>query len=46
MGAVWEWRGPQTAFLLSAALGATAALLLMIVVKPPERKPDRQGGLA
>lgn len=34
MGAVWEWRGPQTAFLLSAALGATAALLLMIAVKP------------
>ena len=32
MGAVWEWRGPQTAFLLSAALGATAALLLMILV--------------
>lgn len=34
MGAVWEWRGPQTAFLLSAALGATAALLLMLAVKP------------
>lgn len=34
MGAVWEWRGPKTAFLLSAALGATAALLFMMVVKP------------
>jgi len=34
MGAVWEWRGPQTAFLLSAALGATAAFLLLILVKP------------
>lgn len=34
MGAVWEWRGPQTAFLLSAALGATAAVLLMILIKP------------
>jgi len=34
MGAVWEWRGPQTAFLLSAVLGATAAVLLMMVVKP------------
>lgn len=34
MGAVWEWRGPQTAFLLSAALGASAALLLMILIKP------------
>ena len=35
MGAVWEWRGPQTAFLLSAALGATAALLLLLAVRPP-----------
>ena len=34
MGAVWDWRGPQTAFLVSAALGGTAALLLMILVKP------------
>jgi MFS family permease len=33
MGAVWDWRGPQTAFLLSALLGATAALLLMMLVK-------------
>ncbi|HEV7797432.1 MAG TPA: MFS transporter [Pyrinomonadaceae bacterium] len=33
MGAVWDWRGPQTAFLLSAMLGATAALLLMMLVK-------------
>ncbi len=33
MGAVWEWRGPQTAFLLSAILGATAAALLMILVR-------------
>ncbi len=36
MGAVWEWHGPQTAFLLSAALGASAALLLLILVKPPK----------
>ena len=34
MGAVWEWRGPQTAFLVSAGLGATAALLLLLLVKP------------
>ncbi len=33
MGAVWEWRGPQTAFLLSAALGATAAVLFRLLVK-------------
>jgi MFS family permease len=41
MGAVWEWRGPQTAFLLSAALGATAALLLMIAVKPSSTQLNR-----
>ncbi|MBC8030871.1 MAG: MFS transporter [Pyrinomonadaceae bacterium] len=47
MGAVWEWRGPQTAFLLSAALGATAALLLMLVVKPsPSRSPTVREGPA
>ena len=35
MGAVWEWRGPQTAFILSAILGGTAAVLLMLLVKTP-----------
>ena len=35
MGAVWEWRGPRTAFLLSGILGATAAALLMIMVRTP-----------
>lgn len=40
MGAVWEWRGPQTAFLLSAILGGTAALLLMMLVKT-KPKPAR-----
>ena len=33
MGGLWDWRGPQTAFLVSAILGATAALLLMLLVK-------------
>jgi MFS family permease len=33
MGALWDWRGPQTAFLVSAILGATAALLLLMLVK-------------
>src|SRR5207237_6748284 len=33
MGAIWDWRGPTTAFLLSGALGATAALLLFGLVK-------------
>jgi MFS family permease len=33
MGALWDWRGPQTAFLVSAALGASAALLLLMFVR-------------
>jgi len=33
MGALWYWGGPQTAFLVSAILGASAAVLLMILVK-------------
>jgi len=33
MGTVWDWRGPTTAFLVSAALGATAALLLLLFVR-------------
>jgi MFS family permease len=34
MGMIWDWRGPTTAFLVSAVLGATAALLLLVLVKP------------
>jgi len=34
MGAVWKWRGPTTAFLMSAVLGGTAAVLLLALVKP------------
>ena len=33
MGTLWDWRGPQTAFLVSAVLGALAALLLMLLVR-------------
>jgi MFS family permease len=33
MGVLWDWRGPRTAFLVSAALGATAAVLLLLLVK-------------
>jgi hypothetical protein len=31
MGALWEVSGPRTAFLVSAALGATAALGLLFI---------------
>ncbi len=33
MGGLWDWRGPQTAFLVSAIIGGTAALLLMTFVR-------------
>ena len=35
MGALWSWRGPGLAFLVSATLGATAALLMLLLVKQP-----------
>ena len=34
MGGIWYWRGPRAAFLTSAVLGASAALLLVLLVKP------------
>ena len=38
MGIIWDWKGPTAAFLISAAMGATAAALLLIFVRPhPER---------
>ena len=38
MGMIWDWKGPATAFLISAAMGATAAALLLFFVRPhPER---------
>ena len=33
MGLLWDWRGPQVAFLVSATLGLAAAVLLMLLVK-------------
>ncbi len=34
MGMIWDWKGPTVAFLVSAIMGATAALLLLILVSP------------
>ena len=34
MGMIWYWQGPATAFLVSALTGATAAILLLIFVRP------------
>jgi MFS family permease len=33
MGMIWDWKGPTTAFLVSAVMGATAAILLLIFVE-------------
>ena len=33
MGGLWNWRGPQTAFVVSAIIGATAALLMLLLVR-------------
>jgi MFS family permease len=38
MGIIWDWKGATTAFLISAVIGATAAALLLLFVRPhPER---------
>jgi MFS family permease len=37
MGALWDWRGPKTAFVASAIVGATAALLLLLLVNTRPR---------
>src|SRR5678809_1584615 len=39
MGMIWDWKGPTVAFLMSAMMGATAAVCLLIFVRPhPERE--------
>jgi MFS family permease len=39
MGTLWDWRGAKTAFLVSASLGATAALLLLMLVRTRRYAP-------
>ena len=39
MGTIWDWKGPTVAFLVSAFVGATAAMLLLVFVRPhPEER--------
>ena len=39
MGTIWDWKGPTVAFLVSAVMGAAAAMLLLIFVRPhPEER--------
>jgi MFS family permease len=42
MGGLWDWRGPRTAFLVSATLGATAAGLLLLLVRTRSNEVVRQ----
>jgi MFS family permease len=37
MGGLWDWQGPATAFIVSAIIGSTAALLLAVAVRPGKR---------
>jgi MFS family permease len=34
MGMIWDWKGPKVAFLISAVMGATAAAMLLLFVRP------------
>ncbi|HKY46295.1 MAG TPA: MFS transporter [Pyrinomonadaceae bacterium] len=43
MGMIWDWKGPATAFLVSAFMGATAALLLLIFVRPHPKPAEARG---
>jgi MFS family permease len=38
MGTIWDWRGPATAFLLSAGIGVTAAALMLTVKSTTSEK--------
>ncbi len=40
MGALWDWRGPRTAFLVSAVLGGAAGVLLLMLVKTRGNSPN------
>jgi len=40
MGKLWDWRGAQTAFLVSAVIGASAAILLLLLVRPSMNVPQ------
>jgi hypothetical protein len=40
MGTIWDWKGPAVAFLLSAFMGAAAAMLLLIFVRPHPKEKE------
>jgi MFS family permease len=42
MGALWDSRGPQTAFVVSAGIGAVSALLLLMLVNTRQQSSGEQ----
>jgi hypothetical protein len=45
MGALWDLRGPRTAFVVSAGIGAASALLLLLLVSAaPRPEVERPSG--
>jgi len=42
MGALWHWRGAATAFIVSAGIGAVAALLLLSTINTRPPNDNRQ----
>ena len=40
MGTIWDWKGPTTAFLVSAMIGTFAALLLLVLVRRRSDEPQ------
>jgi hypothetical protein len=40
MGALWSWRGAGVAFVTSACIGTTAALLLAVAIRSGARAPE------
>src|SRR5215212_4701096 len=43
MGMIWDWKGPATAFLISAVMGGTAAVLLLMLVRPHRESLGQKG---
>ena len=41
MGALWSWRGASVAFIVSACIGALAALLLALTIRPAAAEAAR-----
>ncbi len=43
MGMIWDWKGPKTAFIVSAVMGASAAILLLLFVQQRNQNEQLAG---